>query len=61
MPSDPLFLFGLQHAVTGMVLYTLRAFPSEIDKANHNLRRRATEYRFVRIDEPTQPLPVARA
>lgn len=59
MATDSLLHFGLQHAVTGAVLYTLYALPQQIEAANINLSNRATEYRYVRIDGPVKSLPVA--
>jgi hypothetical protein len=60
MATDFLFPFGFQHAVTGMILYTLYAIPAEIDDANANLRTCATQYRYVQLDGPAKPLPAPR-
>lgn len=61
MATEQLLPFALQHAVTGMILYTLYAIPQHIDDANANLCQRATEYRYVRLDGPPKPLPVAKS
>jgi hypothetical protein len=60
MATDFLFPFGFQHAVTGMILYTLYALPTEIDDANANLQARATQYRYIQLDGPAKPLPAPR-
>jgi hypothetical protein len=60
MATDSLIPFALQHAVTGMILYTLYAIPADIDDANANLRARATQYRYVQLNGPAKPLPAPR-
>jgi ABC-type sulfate transport system permease component len=61
MAADSLVPFALQHAVTGMILYTLYAIPQHIDDANANLANRATDYRYIRLDGPSKPLPAPRS
>jgi len=60
MAPDFLFPFGFQHAVTGMILYTLHALPADIADANANLQACATQYRYVQLDGPAKPLPAPR-
>ncbi len=55
--ADPLVPYALQHVITGMVLYTIRAFPASIPNANHNLQVSGNLHRFVRVEETSQPLP----
>lgn len=55
MISDQLLPFALQHAITGMVLYTLYAMPEQIDHANANLSARATDYRYVPLTDSEPP------
>lgn len=54
MLNDLLLPYALQHAITGMVLYTLQAMPDQIDRANANLSARATDYRYVPLSCPTK-------
>lgn len=61
MATEQLIPFALQHAITGMILYTLYAIPTDIEAANANLQQRATEYRFIQLEGPAKPLPAPRA
>lgn len=55
MDSEILLTFAMQNAVSGAVLYYLKAFPEQIARANANLLATETAFRFVQVDPSAHP------